>query len=221
MRKYQTVLLDFDYTLVDSSEGILKCMEYAFSKMGILPPQKDAIRKTIGMSLEESFERLTEIKEEEKCREFCQLFVAHSKEVMSEKVEVFSDTVSVLCRLKEEGVRVGIVSAKDKETIEKIAREKGFLSYIDIVIGENETEEKKPAPDQLNLALSILKSDKESALYVGDSLVDAAAARNAGVDFLAVTTGVTSKEEFMHSSHVGVIETLGEIFSIEERGEKA
>ena len=52
---YSVVLFDFDFTLVDSSEGIIACIKYAFRKMGKSIPDDEKIRKTIGMSLDDAF----------------------------------------------------------------------------------------------------------------------------------------------------------------------
>ncbi len=49
---------DFDYTLADSSTGAILCVNYALEKLGY-PEQSDSdIRKTIGLSLQKSFESL-------------------------------------------------------------------------------------------------------------------------------------------------------------------
>ncbi len=59
-----------------------------------------------------------------------------------------------------------------------------------------------------------MKLKKEEVLYIGDSLVDANTAQNAGVDFAAVTTGATLAEEF-HSYHpIMIMEDLRPVISL-------
>ena len=50
------LLFDFDYTLADSSEGIIECINHAFTMLGMPAQNPDDIRKTIGKSVIETFE---------------------------------------------------------------------------------------------------------------------------------------------------------------------
>ena len=47
----RAVLFDFDFTLADSSEGIVVCMNHALARLGLPPAPADAIRRTIGLDL--------------------------------------------------------------------------------------------------------------------------------------------------------------------------
>ena len=51
----RAVLFDFDFTLGDSAEAIVHCSRAAFADMGLEPAAPPAIRRTIGLTLQESF----------------------------------------------------------------------------------------------------------------------------------------------------------------------
>ena len=51
----KAVIFDFDYTLGDSSNGIALSINYALERLGYEAQKMDAIRKTIGLSLKETF----------------------------------------------------------------------------------------------------------------------------------------------------------------------
>ena len=70
-----------------------------------------------------------------------------------------------------------------------------FEEYIPVAIGEKEGIRKKPAPDTVWEALRELGSNREEAVYVGDSEVDIATAENAGMDCIAVGWGFRTREE--------------------------
>ena len=53
---------------------------------------------------------------------------------------------------------------------------------------------RKPAPDMVNKALRELGVDKEDAVYVGDSDVDIATAKNSGLPCISVTWGFRDVE---------------------------
>ena len=56
---YTTYLFDFDYTLADSSRGIVMCFRHVLERNGYTDVTDEAIRRTIGKTLEESFSILT------------------------------------------------------------------------------------------------------------------------------------------------------------------
>ncbi len=68
--------------------------------------------------------------------------------------------------------------------------------YIDVAIGENEAGGigKKPAPDEVNLALEQLDSTKAESIYVGDSDVDKATADNSQLDCVLCQWGFRDLE---------------------------
>ena len=82
---------------------------------------------------------------------------------------------------------------------------------IDLVIGGEDVETAKPSPEGVWKALDRLKCSREETLYIGDSLVDARTAQNAGVHFAAVTTGTTTAADFETVPHVSVMENLSEL----------
>lgn len=69
----------------------------------------------------------------------------------------------------------------------------------------------KPHPEALLTAIEKLNAYKDSVLYVGDSIIDAKTAQVANVDFIAVTTGTTEKDEFMQFPFIAVVGTLSEL----------
>ena len=215
---YSTVLFDFDYTLVDSSDGIVQSIYYSLNKKNMVFPSESEIRKTIGLTLEESFILLTGKKEKDFLEQLRQYFLESSKKIMISKVQVFEDTIFVLKWLKKNGMRVGVVSAKDHKTIEKIADQYGFLEYIDIIVGEDDVTQQKPESEQVVKAIDSLKVTRKSVLYVGDSLIDYQTACNAEVDFCAVTTGVTKADDFLEKNCVGIIPNLAQLIPLISEG---
>ena len=61
MKQYTTYLFDFDYTLADSSRGIVTCFRHVLDRHGFTAVTDDAIKRTIGKTLEDSFALLTGI----------------------------------------------------------------------------------------------------------------------------------------------------------------
>ena len=90
---------------------------------------------------------------------------------------------------------MAIVSNKLDAAVKEL-NEIYFADYISVAIGENEAAgiRKKPAPDTVQAALSQLGVSEEEAVYVGDSEVDIATAKNSGLPCISVTWGFRDRE---------------------------
>lgn len=97
---YSIYIFDFDYTLGDATNGVVESVKFALAKMNLPIGEKDDIRKTIGMSLPETFTYLTQIEEPGQRIQFVKLFKEKADEIMTENTELYTDTVSVLSYLK-------------------------------------------------------------------------------------------------------------------------
>jgi HAD superfamily hydrolase (TIGR01509 family) len=110
----------------------------------------------------------------------------------------------VLLRLKEEGRRLGIVSAKRRYTVELAFAATAIGHLFDVVVGGDEAERQKPAPDALLLALERLGAAAADAAYVGDSPFDMQAARGAGLHAIGVTWGGIHARELLDDAELVV-----------------
>ena len=91
---------------------------------------------------------------------------------------------------------LGIVSTKYRRRIEGILERERLLDSFAVIVGGEDVSQHKPDPQSLLLALDRLGVPAREALYVGDSVTDAQAARRAGVPFVAVLSGTTPREAF-------------------------
>ena len=55
----RTVIFDFDGTLASSLDGLHVCFQEALSRFGYAGPSIDEVRRTVGLTLEESVRILT------------------------------------------------------------------------------------------------------------------------------------------------------------------
>lgn len=207
---YKTVLFDFDYTLGDSTNGIVQCENYALRELGYQEKTVPEIKRTVGLSLKEIFRELTGSNDENKSERFIKLFREKADEVMTDSASLYEGAEEMLSEFKRRGIKTGIVTTKFHYRITEILKKFGIAEPVDVIIGGDDVIHEKPAPDSLLKAVEILGKDKRGFLYVGDSYVDALAARAAGIDFAAVLTGTTS--DFSDYDKVFVANDLKEIF---------
>ena len=72
---YTTYLFDFDYTLADSSRGIVTCFRNVLNRHGYTQPTDDDIKRTIGKTLEDSFSILSGVTDPLQLAEFKKEYV--------------------------------------------------------------------------------------------------------------------------------------------------
>lgn len=212
MGKYKFCVFDFDLTLADSSKAILTCFKHTLGKFGYEIPDNDSIYNTIGKTLVDSFDILTGIENNPQREEMRVEYVKKADEVMAKDTVFYDDTLAILQVLQCAGIKVGIVSTKFRYRIEETFRYHTTSFPVDLIVGGEDVTVPKPDPQGLELIIRKFNACKADALYIGDNYIDAQTAQNAQVDFAAVTTGSTTKEEFEQYPHIYIGNSLTDIF---------
>lgn len=192
----QVTIFDFDYTLADSSRGVVECINFALASLGLPAVSADKACQTIGLSLSDTFLHLAGEMTTAQSDELARLFIKRADEVMADLTILFESVPQTIAALKEQGLGLGIVSTKFRYRIESILRREGLLDAFDAIIGGEDVSNHKPDPEGMRLAMEKLGRSPSDCVYVGDSVVDAETAERAGVPFVAVLSGVTPREAF-------------------------
>ena len=213
---YTTYLFDFDYTLADSSRGIITCFRNVLIRHGYTEVTDDEIKHTIGKTLEESFSILTGVTDTGQLADFKAEYRKEADTHMTVNTVLFLETKSVLTALKDGGAQLGIISTKYRFRIKELLDRHFPEGFIDIIVGGEDVKEAKPSPEGLLLAIRQLHTTKAETLYIGDSTIDAEAAQAAGIDFAGVTHGVTTAKELSKYPHLKIMSSLEELLEDKE-----
>ena len=214
---YTTYLFDFDYTLADSSRGIVTCFRNVLNQHGYTDVTDEDIKRTIGKTLEESFSILTGVTDEDQLAGFKSEYRKEADTHMTINTVLFLETKSVLLALKDAGAFIGIISTKYRYRIKEMLDQHFPGSFFNIIVGGEDVQTAKPSPEGLLLAIKQLHVTKAETLYIGDSTVDAATAKAAGVNFAGVTHGVTTAEELSKYPHWKIMNSLEELLEADEQ----
>lgn len=206
--KYTTYLFDFDYTLADSSRGIVICFRNVLERHGHTGISDEAIKRTIGKTLEDSFSILSGITTPETLAEYKKEYVKEADTYMTVNTFFFPETVTVLKTLKSQGAQIGIISTKFRFRIREMVDQHFPKDFFDIIIGGEDVKQAKPDPQGIKKALRRLHRRKSETLYIGDSTVDAETVQAAKVDFVGVLNGMTTREELMVYPHRQILDNL-------------
>lgn len=207
-KNYKAYLFDFDYTLADSSKGIVMCYRNVLNRHNHTGITDEDIKRTIGKTLENSFSIMTGITDKEILAEYRKEYVKEADIYMTANTVLFDETLDVLQKLKSKGAMIGIISTKYRYRIMELLKSKLPDGFLDIIVGGEDVKEPKPSPEGLNFAIKTLNVKKEEVMYVGDSTVDAETAEAAEVDFTGVLHGMTTKEELMKYPHINIAKDL-------------
>jgi|SRR5690554_248953 len=214
MNNYNTYIFDFDYTLADSSRGIVYCFNQVLEKHGFNDISDEMIKRTIGMTLQNSFKVLTGENDSDKISIYVKEYVKTADGCMTDNTVLFPETAEVLETLKENGVKLGIVSTKYRYRIKEVLDREFEGELIDVIVGGEDVTTHKPSPEGLLLAIEKLNSKPDNCLYIGDSTIDAETAQVAGVDFYGVLNGATTKEELSRYPNIMVARDLNNLLAI-------
>lgn len=204
------IIFDLDGTLIDSSEAIVECFEFALRQTGHSPADPQLIRRNIGTSLERMFSLFAK----GDTTPLVRLYRERYAEVFLEKTHLLPGVKETLDVLSEGGYRLGIATTKPRYFAEPILENLGIRRFFGAVAGGEEVARLKPAPDLLLLAVSRLGASPDETFYVGDHPVDVEAARSAGLEVICVATGFWTRDELEKQNPTAVISNLHEILPL-------
>jgi pyrophosphatase PpaX len=208
--RYPVVLFDLDGTVVDSGAIILASMRHAIREvLGTEHPDDELMRAVGGPGLEAQMAAFAP----DRIDELVRVYRAHN-EPLHDELEACLGIEDVLVRLREEGRRLGIVTAKRRSTAELAFASVPVSHLFEIVVGGDETERHKPDPEPLLLAAERMGADPSRAAYVGDSPYDVAAAKAAGMYSIAVTWGgIHDRARLEQAEPDAVVDTAEELLA--------
>ena len=207
--RYPTVLFDLDGTLIDSGAIILASFRHATQTVLRREiPDAELAALVGGSNIHDQMRSI----DEEQVDELVRVYREHN-EPLHDELEAFEGIEHVLSRLKDEGRRLGIVTAKRRKTVELAFAVLPLERYFDVVVTSDQTERHKPDPEPVLTALERLGADRSEAAFVGDSPFDVAAGKAAGVFTVAVAWGNIHPRENLAEADV-LVETPEQLFDV-------
>ena len=213
--KYKTIIFDLDGTLLNTLEDIKDAINETFKNLNYpYIVNNEDTKHFIGYGMNILVNRVSEkfsFNEKQK-EEFLNLYRQEYTRHVNKKTKPFVGVIEGLKKLKENGVKLGVISNKPNNDALKCI-EHYFGNIFDFVIGNTEGIKIKPYPDIFYYMVNKFKFDRNSVLYVGDMDVDLIFSRNIDVDVAIVSYGYGEKETYKDANYI--ISDFSELMRIE------
>jgi pyrophosphatase PpaX len=200
MLKYTHVLFDLDGTLIDTNNLIITSFLHTLDKYFPGRYTAEDIIPHMGKTLHDQMGLF----DPDRVEELVQDYREHNEQVHDELVKEFPNVLQTIEELAKMGVRMGIVTTKQRKTAEMGLKLFGLDKFMDTVVCFQDTAEHKPHPAPVLKAMEAIGAVPGSTLMVGDSQFDIGAAHNASIDSAGVAWSLKGAD-FLSTFHPTVI----------------
>ena len=182
----KAVIYDLDGTLVDSRDDLADSVNAMLARLSLPEREPQVIHGFIGEGAERLIRRSLGLRHEARYAEAAPIWREEYGKRLLAKTRLYGG-VDALLRIPPEAR--GVLTNKPGSFAREILRGLGVESAFRAVVGGDEAP-RKPAPDGLLRICATLGARPQDALLVGDSAVDLATGKAAGVPVCAVTWGL-------------------------------
>ena len=188
MKQYQAVFFDLDGTLMDTSMGVIQAIDYIVGTFQLPVLSEQEKYAFIGPPIQKSFQVHYGCTQERAWELATAWRDAYKEKFLLEAIP-YDGIYDLLRCLRQKGIKTCVATNKREDYTLKLLGHFSFLPLFDCIAG-SDFEGKRGKPDMIRLCMEQTGiTDPKRCLMVGDTVGDAAAAKEAGVDFLGVTYG--------------------------------
>ena len=209
-----TFIFDFDGTLADTTEVVIRSMKLAMARLGIMGVSDEQLRSGIGLCMEDYAKvcgNLPDDKVEEAVRTYKEIY--HNLPESEKRIQLFEGVAETLSMLKDKGMKLAIATSRGKNSLEEILSSHGISELFDTKITAYDGFKPKPAPDMVLEILERLGSSPENSIMVGDTTFDLDMGKSAGCLTCGVTYGNHDREKLAGCNPDRIIDSFKEILS--------
>ena len=181
----QNFLFDFDGTIADSGDAATLATQACFKDFDLEVPTAETVRYYMGVPIEIFIPELVEKQGKhysaEQFEAMYDSFRRHYGEIEQETTTLFSQMKDTLTALKDAGKKLFIVSSKASTSLKRNLKTLGIADLFDDLIGSDQVEHYKPAPDGVLMVIEKYHLDKNESVMIGDAKYDLQMGKAAGV----------------------------------------
>lgn len=209
----EAVLFDFEGTLVDFQWKLADAVEETLQMLWAMGFAKDRIQsRKYSTLMPEAMQAAPEIGfQPDRIRERIGSVYDRYDEDALTRWNLRPNVKGFLSAVKAEGIRTALVSNVGGKTLSKALSKLGLEGFFDVFVSRNDVVNPKPNPEGMHMALERMGVKKENSVFLGDSLDDVHAARNAGLRVIIIAEGENVRSEIIAAKPDHIIQGYEEL----------
>lgn len=202
-----------DGTIINSEEGITKCVQYALRAYGIDGPDRKKLLCFIGPPLDPVFREKYGMTEEEAWQAVEKYRERFDVEGIFECC-LYDGVRDAIVRLKEKGYVLALASSKPETACRRILEHFSLTPYFDEVVGstlDGRISTKEEVLEELGRRMADCQIGRDEMCLIGDTKYDAAGAKAFGIRCIGVSYGFGTREELLDAGAEAVFDQMEEV----------
>ena len=212
--KYKNIIFDLDGTLLNTLLDLHASVNYSMDKLGFPRRTVDEVRRFVGNGVKVLIRRAApdDISDEQYNAAYA-AFQEHYRVHSRDKTAPYDGVCELMKELKARGHKVAIVSNKLDFAVQTL-KDEFFSGLCDAAVGDSDATRTKPEPDMVYKALDEMDASADESVYIGDTDVDLATAKNSGMPCISVTWGFRSRAELEGYGAETIVDSADEILEL-------
>jgi phosphoglycolate phosphatase len=217
--RFELVMFDLDGTLVATAPEIAQALNDTLRNIGLAPVELDHVERWIGHGtrrlVSQALASRTRVPSpapspaaNDLADRAMEAFARHYAHRCGTGSRLYPGVREVLQVLGDRAVKRALVTNKEQHFTRLLLQRHGLLDLLDRVVCGDSLPRAKPDPAGITDCLHTFGVRPQRALFVGDSSIDVAAARNAGVAVWAVGYGYNMGKPIASSRPDRLLDTL-------------
>lgn len=214
---YKACIFDLDGTLTDTLESLTYSVNETMKIVGLKEITSDQCREFVGNGSKVLIEKALRANNDAELEMFDRAFDVYSRVFDANctyHVTPYPGIREMLKKMKENGLHLGVLSNKpDRQAVHVVESVFGKDTF-DFVQGQKDGIPRKPDPTAVLMMAEKFGIGRGEVLYIGDSEVDAATGRAAGMDTVLVSWGFRTREQLEAAQPMKIADSAAEIMEL-------
>ncbi|MDQ0565876.1 HAD-IA family hydrolase [Qipengyuania citrea] len=207
------VVFDCDGTLVDGQAAICETMELAFRNTGLAAPERNKVRRIVGLSLPFALRELAPDATDDERHAVVEAYKAGYRELRLSgalREPLYAGIAALIDELDAEGRLLGVATGKSDRGLHACLDTHG-IKHRFVSLQTADRHPSKPHPAMLEAALGDAGVAPADAVMIGDTSFDMEMAQAAGVRAIGVAWGYHEPRELLDAGASAVAETAQQL----------
>lgn len=210
--KYELILFDLDGTLVDSSSGVIKSIEYTIDVLNLPQLSTEEKRSLVGLPIFDSFKKIYKMSDFE-AEYATKIFRDIYKSDFLYDAILYKNIFSTLVKLRSHKYKLAIASYKKDDYCKLLLKYLKIDKMFECIQG-SDSNNKLLKLEIMQKCIAKFNVNLNKILMVGDTTHDAFGSEKLGIDFIGVSYGFGNKDELRKHRNIAIIDDIEKIFDI-------